>query len=91
MKKTFVFAATALVAGATMLSAETTVECENITVTIDDEQTMMIKEATGEENFGKDVCMSLANVDTSNLTGPTDSKVLMSNGMEYDVKLAPPM
>ncbi|WP_068117524.1 hypothetical protein [Tropicimonas marinistellae] len=81
--------AIAFVIPAGIASAEmmTTVECEMAKVTIDEKQTMMIKENTGEENFGRDVCEVVNSIDTAGLTDPTDVEITMSNGNVYNVTL----
>ncbi|WP_068114382.1 hypothetical protein [Tropicimonas marinistellae] len=89
MKLTRTLAATALILTAGVAGAETmtTVICEDIKVTIDEKQTMEIKEATGEENFGHDVCAVIGDIDTSNLSDPMDVEMTLSNGNVYNVTL----
>lgn len=89
MTKTLKLAAAALLLTAGGVAAETmtTVICEDIKVTIDEKQTMEIKEVTGEENFGRDVCAVIGDIDTSNLADPMDVEMTLSNGNVYNVTL----
>ncbi|SNS51085.1 hypothetical protein [Tropicimonas sediminicola] len=89
MKPVRLLAMAALVLTAGAASAETmsTVVCEDIKVTIDEKQTMEIKAVTGEENFARDVCAVIGDIDTSNLSDPMDVDMTLSNGNMYKVTL----
>ena len=82
-----VFVVASLTAGLAMAETITTVECDNAMVSINEEQTMKIKEVTGEENFGTDVCAVIAEVDASKYTDPTDVDITLANGSVYQVSL----
>ncbi|MDV7145948.1 hypothetical protein R3X27_25000 [Tropicimonas sp. TH_r6] len=80
-------AAIFLTAGAVTAETMTTVICDDIKVTIDEKQAMEIKEATGEENFGRDVCAVIDDIDTTNLSDAMDVEMTLSNGNVYNVTL----
>ena len=87
-KKLLGFAAVAIVSTAGAVSADVTnVECEGFTITLSEEDTITIKEATGAE-FEKTVCDVASTMHSERkYENPTKVKLTLSTGTEWDVMI----
>ncbi|MCH5376732.1 MAG: hypothetical protein JJ992_22430 [Planctomycetes bacterium] len=72
---------------AALAQTMTTVECGEVNVILNDEQTAAIKEKTGEDTFGTQVCDVARKIDASGYAEPTPVTITMPSGESYDVKL----
>ncbi|MCH5373275.1 MAG: hypothetical protein JJ992_04820 [Planctomycetes bacterium] len=86
------FIATAILAGlatsgAAQAETMTSVDCGEIKVILNEEQTAAIKEKTGEDAFANDVCGVARQIDASGFAEPTPVTLRMPSGETYDVKL----
>jgi hypothetical protein len=84
---TFAFSALLALAATAPAETMTRVDCGEVYVILDEDQTMSIKEKTGEEAFANDVCSVARQIDASGYAEPTAVTIRMPSGDTYDVRL----